>query len=650
MIWIILTLLAQCRAETQIEPVPESAPMLFSKLARANIAYENYAMIYYVDLAEYYRLHDLINTAVNLANETCSEIEKIDMCPITVEQLYNQLMQAERDDENMGVTRGVRSFCDWCGAVQNRVYGTLDKEKGERIVKRVNEVGNETAILHDEMLNQTTIFQAFLKINKGNMEKIEHGISDIAAYLNETRTQMLHGDKIIHIRSKTQTLVQIASMALNEHFRLYSQIRRALADAKNHRVPELISADALKRDLKGIAASLKKTQRLPIDSLQDNPLKVFEYAEITTMLMEDKLLIEIMIPIAETEQYNLYKATPIPIQTENGRLIVQTTTSHFLMNADQTKFIELTRRELNHGKMLSANEILYRPSTTTHLKHENNCVWKMLIENSMESSLKICTFLPFPQNDVLITIIENEKYYMASNNGMTLWEICDRSENQRKIIGSNIVTLDPSCYLKTTDFIIKPHRTHMYNQTQLITLQLTSTSISIAHLKNLAHESFSNYNFKNMKPIVIHDSTQMQQVIEDTANLVVRANHKFNMEQLSLKSSSLFDKLSFDIKFSSWLMTALSTGGTLTVVGGIAFFVVTKMKIFSTILESFGFSPKLTNQGGVVVNLSEVSTNQHGRPNTPYPKHRERDMHELPSEPTHSDEIENDGSLQQQQV
>lgn len=135
----------------------------------------------------------------------------------------------------------------------------------------------------------------------------------------------------------------MASLAISEHFRLYSQIRRALSDAKDHRVPELIPLEKFQADLKSIASTIKSTHRLSIDLLRENPLHIFKYTEISSLMIQDKLLIEIMIPIAEAERYSLYRAIPIPIQTRNGRVIIRGTKPHFLLSADKTKFIELTR-------------------------------------------------------------------------------------------------------------------------------------------------------------------------------------------------------------------------------------------------------------------------------------------------------------------
>lgn len=88
-------------------------------------------------------------------------------------------------------------------------------------------------------------------------------------------------DTQIALNSKTQSLIQIA-----EHLRLYSQLNGAITDSKSHRVP--IEASILQRDLKEIAANLRPNQRLPTDLFNEKAMDIFKYAEITSLLVENK--------------------------------------------------------------------------------------------------------------------------------------------------------------------------------------------------------------------------------------------------------------------------------------------------------------------------------------------------------------------------
>lgn len=157
-----------------------------------------------------------------------------------------------------------------------------------------------------------------------------------------------------------------------------------------------------------------------------------------------------------------------------------------MLSADKTKYIEMTRSDLDTAKMLSTTEFLYKPSAAINLKSENDCIWRMLTENNIHTSEKICDYKPFPQGDILITLIDNKRYFLSSLNGTMVWEICEKGETQRFVQGENIITLNANCCVKTSEFIINPHRTLMFNQTKTINLNLISSKLTVEFLSNIA--------------------------------------------------------------------------------------------------------------------------------------------------------------------
>lgn len=619
--WFVTIWLAVVNAKTTFDQLPSNVPVVYNKLAGAHISYTNYKMIYHIDLTDYYKLRNTINETISLANDSCSQQPTREMCEAVILQLQSQLSQVTQDDVNMGAMRERRAVCPWCGTVINHAYGTLTEEQGQNITDALNSNSNETMILHNLMLNQTSLFQVSLKTNKRTTERIQSGMRNITEYLNETRARVSENEGYIKAVARTQSLTHLATTAFGEHSRMHSQLRRALTDAKNHRIPELISTETLKKDLETVAALIKPTQRLPIDLLKEKPLRIFKYASVTSFLIDNRLLMEIMIPIAETESYSLYRATPVPFTTEHGRLILHETQNHFLLSADKTKFIQISQGDIDDSKMLSPSEFLYQPTASTHLKYENNCIWRLLLDNTLETSFEICKYTPFPLNDAVLTIIENESYFLTSMNGTTVWEMCNDNEEQRNVRGQVIITLDPDCYIKTSTFILKPHKTHVFNQTKLIVPELAISNASISILKSLSKNVLSKYNFTVMTPIVIQNPEEMQNLIESTAQMVKQADHEYKFENLKLQTSLSIEDAISKFKISSLVTWALSSSGILIVIGLIVLIIFARLNVFSTILRQIGFSPKLTREGGVIVNLTQTPQSEQAQrryPNTPH--------------------------------
>lgn len=100
---------------------------------------------------------------------------------------------------------------------------------------------------------------------------------------------------------------------ITEHERLYNQIRNTMIDVKRGRIPEIITKSALTNQLSNVSLTLTPEQRLPIDLSVDDPLHIFRFADISTVLLDNYLIVKIMIPITERARFNLYRATAILI-------------------------------------------------------------------------------------------------------------------------------------------------------------------------------------------------------------------------------------------------------------------------------------------------------------------------------------------------
>lgn len=612
MLMFFLSTLIVAHAELMIEPVPTNIPAFFTKLADAHISFDSIAMIYHIDLAEYYNLTKIIGDTIELANEVCREMAPGEICKAQVSQLNRQLQNALADDENMTAMRQRRGLCNWCGKLQGFLYGIMTEDDGKQIVNAINTNGNETQQLHNLTITQSKLFRASLDINRKQITELQNVLTQLENQYNNIASNVQKQSDNQFSRSRINALAQLAESVLSEHLRVYSQLTRALSDAKNHRIPELIPLNVLSKDLKSMSTSLKPSQRLPTDLSREQLAHVFGYGEVKTLLIENNLLIQIIIPIAETEQYELHRFTPIPITTPNGKMVLRTRTHQFLLSNDKTKFIEVNERELENARISKTMEMLLRPAAAIQLKHNTNCIWSIFVDGIFGHSTQNCEFKPIPRTDLLITIIENEKYFISSENGTTIWQICHESQQHRAFMGNGVITLDPDCYMKTPDFILKPHLTTKFNQTHVLKMNLAVPNTTMTQLTEMARAVEPKMNLTISKPTIIANAHDMDQLIEQADQLIDEANHHFKWQQLELKTH--------DLSFNFWSFATIAGFVSISIFVTMAIFACVtykKFNIVSTILSSLGFSPKLTKEGGVIINLADYQPHD-GQP-TPHP-------------------------------
>lgn len=605
LIWLVILFAQSISADIRTTPVPDTTPMIFNRLATAQTSYEAYKMIYYTKVGGYFHLEELSETAIKAANASCNTLPN-DQCHILINQLHAQFLNALRDTEEIKAQRKTRAVCEWCGSLQHYLYGTMDANTAREYADHINQIGNETKLQHDLAENQIGLFETFLKSNNKTTAEIENELNRIQNDMNNLSSSLQLMQRS-DARTRTLELIQIASEILLEHFYVFSQIDKSLNEVKNHRIPEFIPLKQLTTDLKKVAASLGSHQHLPVDMLSGEPLQIFKYAEITSMLVDEILITEILIPIAEQEIYTLYKVTPIPIDTSNGRLIIKLTEQYFLLNFDQTKFIPLSRAELDRGKMLAHNQMLYAPTSSTQLKYENVCSWKLFMERTLGAAMTACNLVPLVKTDVIITIIENEIYFVSSLNPTPMWEMCNNDQStQSDVQGRIIINLNPGCSIKTTNYIIKSHKVHIQNSTQLITPELLTSQTTIMELKQLAKIKTSNLNLTEHGAIYIHNREEMQGFIEHSDALVNAARHQFSLNALEYKDN-LFDS---PLSLGLFSLATISVGVTILLI-------LLKFNVFTTIMSCF----KATRQAqSYMVELEAATAGRNEHNSKHYPK------------------------------
>lgn len=606
---IILTLcVLATSAHIEIQKIPDSVPILFNPITEALVTYDNAKLVYYINMTEYFEMINIIDKTVNISEKICDALFDNDICHLQVSQLKSQFANTIRDDREIKAQRKPRAICEICGTAYHYAFGIMDATRAREYANVINGLSEEQKSQHVLMENTTTLFQLFLKNNQKSLRQIHTDLNNLENTMSRVSAQVDLEISKFRTQHKLHSIIQMASTEMSEHFQFFQHMRGALGNVKDHRIPDFIPLSQLTEDIFKIAASLKNGQQLPIEILKENPLHVFEHAAISSVLMEDLMLTEITIPIAEKDQYTLFRATPIPIQTPSGRLIASIPNPYFLLNAMQTEFIPMSKGELSHSKRTSSNTQLFRPSATVQLKYENVCAWKIMMENSLDSALSACNFVPLIENDIIISIIENESYFFASKSPAKLWEVCNqKTTNVIQIEGRNIIKLNAECSVKSSAFIIKPHRTFIFNETAMVIPPISTTQDSMEKLFDLAESRAMPVSIPEHKQLLIQSDDELDSIIKQSDALVVAAKHTFKTE-----------KLVYDTRLHSLFAQAAVFAIILLIISFFIFIVYKKFNIISTVLNAVGLLNNNRVPRAIKIGLNDVE--QQRPPPTPAPR------------------------------
>lgn len=583
MLWLLPPLIwcavfiSSSNAGFNFDPIPPNTPLLVNNLVDAQLTYNSYRLMAYADLSQLFELKFNIRRSIKLSKEVADMLGKPAYINL-VNQAEHQFKLMDEDDDLLNAFRTRRFvLCEFCGNIQHFLYGVMDADTARSYDDRINEISNATMHQHELIKNQTKIFRDSILFNKNTFHNIEsqiikiHQLFDIES--NKTNTDLTNIQREI----QEQNLIQLIQLMLSEYHRLFDRIRRTLMDARAGRINELIPKKQLVSDLKFINERLDSTQQLPINPNTEDAFHIYKYSGILSTIHNGKIFMEISIPVAEREKFRLYKATAIPMWTNHTYAITSVYSTYFLLSRDYTKYIPIGRKQLDMGRMLPNHRMLYKTTATILTSPANICEWKMIADRG--NIHNACKFTPYIQPNTLIMIIESELYYLAITNDTVLYEACNGTDYiPRTIDQSGIIRLDPSCTIKTSDYIVRGHKTIQINSSSLILPSISPLKL------NLSAFNETILNRIKSKPLpgdlaIIHNPDELNEIIEKSNELVAMAGSELKIDEIHYESTS-------SSLFSGAFSGFISSMTIFLTIGGIFAALFYKANLFSCLLRA----------------------------------------------------------------
>lgn len=581
-------------AEFKFEPIDGNTPIIVNKLGRAHLTYDMFKMVYFADLAPFYRLRTNIKTAINTIKNVTTMLDK-PIYTTAAGQLAHQLDLLYVDEETLDAYRTKRwVLCEFCGKINHFLYGVMDAETARQYDDVINGIGSEVKENRQLIRDQSEIFKTTLNFNKNTFARIESKLNELAASINNQTDEI----RTIKLELTEQGLVQHTQMLMSEYYRIFGQIRRTLTDARNGKLTEIIPKKQLAMDLKDVDAKLGTDQTLPIDPLHEDAFHIFKYSELKATLFKHKLMIEVTVPITENEAYRLYKATPIPVEFNNINVISSVYSTYFLINTDMSKYVPMSQKQLDAGKLMVHGEMLYKPTATTLLTPKGICEWQVLRDAKPEDIRTACHFTPFLRPNVLITVMENELIFVNTQRNTSVFEACNGTEYvQRNVAGRGTIQLDAHCLFKTEHYLVRPHKTSGLEPSEIILPIAPMNELNLANLTTEIYAELQSAMGHISETTVIQDNEEMERLMDLNQGLIESASHEVR-----------FKEIHYDSTTHSWFSGLASTATILGIIATIATMIFYKFNLFSCILRAIikrSATAQLGDDGTLTLDLPE---------------------------------------------
>lgn len=188
------------------------------------------------------------------------------------------------------------------------------------------------------MKNQVRLSEATLEINQNISQKLDERSRRTIEDLRRLEDELAHNE----IREYFQGITQLINGMIERQQRAVNKIKAVLRESATGAIPEMIPLSLVEQDIQQIQETLPTENALPTYINNEPASKILMYAKISrTSKYDEKLLIEVTIPIVARMKFNLFKTTPIPFEINGFTMIVHPQAKYFLLDGDETRYIPL---------------------------------------------------------------------------------------------------------------------------------------------------------------------------------------------------------------------------------------------------------------------------------------------------------------------
>lgn len=481
---------------TQAQEQKENSGLLFADLGKTFTSYTRWHICFYYELEPYYQQLERVSESLNKMGLICDSLESNALCLATLEQLKVHLAEAEIDKNKIEsfeqpTNQIIKSTTDKIhrkkrdtdqrdapfeifGRVQNALFGVLDARAARDYDEKIQRLQNDRDMNNELMSEQISIIKNTINVNqkifddfKLNLEQLAENVVKLGKLSESTTLDATNRIKVLNI-------AQMAMAIIMNHNRISDELINLLEQSIQGKITNTIPIHEIKQILGKIKHYLPENQKLPIDIEEENTYHIYKISTIRATKINNKILIELGIPILDRDSYRLIKTIPIPIIARDQTLILQLKNEYFLYNYEKRQYIPLPNEELDNCIHNINNEFICTPYSPIHLNREEICELNIFLSLQSDKIFEYCNYAIIPATNYVIQINNQDQYYFFIKNPIIITESCTNEQPTiEKIQSSKIIKIKKDCIITTNNFKLRAHNNKYFNHTNVIPTKYT---------------------------------------------------------------------------------------------------------------------------------------------------------------------------------
>ncbi|KAK2575268.1 hypothetical protein KPH14_012847, partial [Odynerus spinipes] len=439
-------------------------------------------------LISYLPLNDLMEQGTHIENgiKEAKELDNVGRHSRTIYQLEKSLQQAKKCRERLFSSVGYgspeprrtrRGVFDFVGDVSKILFGTMSSADAEYYNKEIDLVHNDNKRNAELFKNQTQILKVVLENNNKLVTDYKEKISIISLDMRKLEKM---GDTTL----LDETILEFCMMLELEIFSFQRNIditSQAIVDGRQGIIsPNVVDPKVFYKLIQKIRAE-EGTNRLPQVAVEDHYYEYLQICTIEIVIIKQKLVSVIKIPILESNFHMQYKVHSIPSVQADGSIIRLEAPQDFVItNMERTQMSPSSSFFLNGCKKL--NHVFYckRLEPKYRITSEKNCLGRWLRE-VFDNNTKVCTpFVGMMQYSLYLPLQTGSDWIIIPHKQEQIQILCGQTSTFKTLTGPSIIHLEPNCIASTDFVILEPVHTTNRIITEL-RFDLPSYNFSLLH-------------------------------------------------------------------------------------------------------------------------------------------------------------------------
>lgn len=438
-------------------PFQSERAVYFDNIGKLQSIHDSWKIVTYFNMTSYWQGVSNIQKLVSHVEASCEKFTYKTICESITTELKQEVQELKHNNYLLSpnqetiAKRVTRGLIDGVGYIANSLFGVLDSRFAEKYKRDIELLHQNEHHLLNLIRNQTTIIEAqnnILKRNEQAMNKqfqlTEQHLSYTNQYMNRIQKNIQEDENMIYFNM----LAMSANIILTKLRFIQDMLLKIATNIHHGHVDtQLLSTEQMQRELNIISGQLPKHLTLPVDNVQEQLINIYKMLEVKWVILENYYIIEITLPLANDNWFQLYKPIPIPIMKRNNTsLLMKTESDYIAINIRKEMYMTLSERDVSMCTKIEPSNLVCRINKPTY--NMRNSKVPCEISTLINSPTKNCIYIKDSCTNKWIELHKQNTWIYFCCNECSLRVICKENMIAKTTKNAGIIEAASGCIIK----------------------------------------------------------------------------------------------------------------------------------------------------------------------------------------------------------